>query len=222
MAFDTLGLFSLGARFDCTIEIVPQVGDFVAFGDPLFRVFGAAADVPAAALQHSIAIGPERTFEQDPALALRVIVDIACKALSPAVNDPTTAVLALDEIHHLLRLLAQRNINDRVLTDAAGKHRLVFHTPDWEDFVNLAVTEIRHYGGESIQVVRRLRAMLENLVQTLPASRAALLRVQLALLRRSAERCFPEPEDQALAAISDPQGVGGRHENHLSQPSSPP
>lgn len=93
----------------------------------------------------------------------------------------------------------------------SGRIRLVYRTPNWEDFVQLAVTEIRHYGGQSIQVVRRLRAMLENLIQTLPEDRAPLLRQELTLLHRSAERFFSEPEDRALADVSDFQGVGGSH-----------
>jgi len=93
--------------------------------------------------------------------------------------------------------------------DASGQFRLVYRTPNWEDFVELAVTEIRHFGSQSIQVARRLRAMLENLIQTLPEGRGSLLCRELALLHRSAERFFTEPEDRALAEVSDLQGVGG-------------
>ncbi len=75
--------------------------------------------------------------------------------------------------------------------------------------MQLAVTEIRQYGQESIQISRRLRAMLENLIETLPETRGPLLRDQLNLLPRSAERCFAEPEDRALACASDLQGMGG-------------
>ena len=89
--------------------------------------------------------------------------------------------------------------------------RLLYRTPDWEDFVYLAITEIRHFGGTSIQVVRRLRAMLEDLVQTLPQERTDLLYLELELLKRSAQRSFLEPEDQALANVSDVQGVGGKY-----------
>jgi uncharacterized membrane protein len=89
----------------------------------------------------------------------------------------------------------------------------MYRTPNWEDFVQLAVTEIRHFGGTSIQVARRLRAMLENLIQTVPEDRSALLRQELALLTRSAERYFSEPEDRALATLSDSQGIGGMHAN---------
>jgi uncharacterized membrane protein len=212
LAFDVRGLVSLARQADCVLELVPQVGDFIAVGDPLFRVFRGGATLSAEAVRQSVAVGQERTTEQDPAFAFRIIVDIASKGLSPAINDPTTAVLALDQIHHLLRTVGGRNLDDGRACDAAGKLRLVYRTPDWEDFVRLAVTEIRQFGGASIQINRRLRAMLENLIQTLPEERAPILRDELQLLHRAAERLFPEPEDRALAKGSDFQGVGGKQD----------
>ncbi len=210
LAFDIGGLVSMAQQAECIIEMVPQVGDFVAKGDPLFRTYQGGASLAESDLRHSVAVGQERTMEQDPTLAFRVIVDIASKGLSPAINDPTTAVLAIDQIHHLLRNVGGRNLDDERVRDASGRVRLVFRTPVWEDFVQLAVTEIRHFGGASIQIVRRLRAMLENLIQTLPEQRAPRLRQELSLLQRTAERFFPEPEDRALAEISDLQGVGSK------------
>jgi uncharacterized membrane protein len=214
LALDEAGLLSQAQRADCVIEMVPQVGDHVAVGDPLFRIFLGGATLPVDALSQSIAIGQERTLEQDPTFAFRIMVDIANKALSPAINDPTTAVLALDQIHQLLRTVGNRYLGTGHVRDAKGRLRLVYRTPDWEDFVHLSVTEIRHFGAKSIQVARRLRAMLENLTQTLPAARAPLLRQELALLHRSSERFFAEPEDRALAEVSDVQGVGGKKSEH--------
>jgi len=164
-----------------------------------------------------VAIGPERTIEQDPAFAFRIMVDIASKALSPAINDPTTAVLAIDQIHRLLREVGSRHLNEERVRDTSGRLLLVYRTPDWEDFVHLAVTEIRHFGAESIQITRRLRAMLQNLIQTLPDARANLLRRELQMLDKSADRCFAEPEDRALAQVGDPQGVGGRRDGQADR-----
>jgi uncharacterized membrane protein len=216
LAFDEAGLLSLAQRADCVIEMVPQVGDHVAVGDPLFRVYQPGTAVAPEAMCHtlcqSIAVGQERTLEQDPTFPFRIMVDIASKALSPAINDPTTAVIALDQIHHLLRTVGERNLDTGNVRDASGRLRLIYRTPDWEDFVHLAVTEIRQFGCESIQVARRLRAMLESLIQALPEVRAPLLRRELALLNRSAERFFSDPEDRELAAVSDFQGVGGKPE----------
>jgi uncharacterized membrane protein len=106
--------------------------------------------------------------------------------------------------------VGQRSLEDERVRDTSGRLRLLYRTPDWEDFVQLAVTEIRQFGGGSIQVARRLRALLVNLIQSLSEDHAALLRQELDLLHRSSERFFSEPEDRALAGVSDLQGVGGR------------
>ena len=220
LAFDVEGLVALARRADCVIELLHQVGDSVATGDSLFCIHGSGAALSDEALCQSIAIGQERTMEQDPALAFRMLVDIASKGLSPAINDPTTAVLAIDQIHHLLRTVGARSLEDERVHDAAGRVRLLYRTPDWEDYVHLAVTEIRHFGGDSIQVARRLRAMLESLIQILPESRRPLLRREWDLLQRTAERAFPEPEDRALAEVGDFQGVGGRHAQEQEPPAA--
>jgi uncharacterized membrane protein len=211
LAFDVEGLVALAREAECVVELVPEVGDFVAAGGPLFRLFGGKGGPAASALCQSVALGQERTMEQDPAFIFRIVVDIASKGLSPAINDPTTAVLAIDQLHHLLRSVGGRHLDEGMAHDRSGSLRLVYRTPDWEDFVHLAVTEIRQFGGTSIQVARRLRAMLENLAEVLPPERTALLHDELTLLRRSTRRFFPEPEDQALADVSDLQGVGGKH-----------
>lgn len=209
LAFDCSGLMKQAEQANCLIELVPQVGDFVAAGDPLFRVFDGGENLSADRLRSSVALGPERTLEQDPTYAFRIIVDIASKALSPAINDPTTAVLAVDQIHHLLRNVGSRSLASGREIDRKGELRLVYRTPDWEDFVHLSVTEIRQYGRDSIQIMRRLRAMLENLIQTLPERRAPMLRLEMELLRASAKRMFEDLYDQALAETGDLQGMGG-------------
>ncbi|MCX6243076.1 MAG: DUF2254 domain-containing protein [Bacteroidetes bacterium] len=210
LAFDVEGLVSIARQSDCIIELVPQVGDFIAAGQPLFRIFGSGAVPPARLLFHSVSVGPERTFRQDPGFAFRILVDIASKGLSPAINDPTTAVLAIDQIQYLLHFLGGRYLDEGQRADANGKVRLIYRTPDWEDFIRLAVTEVRQFGGTSIQIARRLKAMLESLMQTLPAERSEILRTELDLIGKSARRFFPEEEDLAMAGVSDFQGVGGR------------
>ncbi|MCM3869257.1 MAG: DUF2254 domain-containing protein, partial [Pyrinomonadaceae bacterium] len=209
LAFDLKGLTILAERSNCLIELIPEVGDFVAAGDPLFRIFSGGEDLSEDALRDSVAFGSERTMEQDPMFAFRIVVDIASKALSPAINDPTTAVLAIDQIHHLLRDVGKRYLAEGQARDRAGQVRLLYRTPDWEAFVDLAVTEIRQYGRDSIQVMRRLRAMLDGLIANLPDHRAARLRKELSLLASSSRRMFPDADDQKLAEMSDLQGMGG-------------
>ncbi len=206
LAFSQHELVAIAERADILIELVPQVGDFVARGDPLFRVWNGHVD--PGILRASIAIGPERTMEQDPRFAFRIMVDIANKALSPAINDPTTAVLALDQIHHLLMHVGKRRLDAGQTRDALGRLRLRYGTPNWLDFVSLAVTEIRHFGGGSMQVARRLQAMIEHLLLVLPEARKAALQQELNLLQRAIQRNFPDDEDRTQAQVSDFQGIG--------------
>jgi uncharacterized membrane protein len=192
---------------DGVIELVPRVGDFLGAGEPLFLLYGGAAAIHDQKLRATVAFGPERTMEQDPMFAFRILVDIGIKALSPAINDPTTAVLTIDQLHRLLRGVGQRHLHNDELRDDAGCLRLIFRTPNWDDFVHLAFTEIRHYGAENVQIARRLRAMIENLTRTLPEHRHPALRNELDLLNRAIERCFTFPEDLELARNPDTQGL---------------
>jgi uncharacterized membrane protein len=209
LAFSPADMVAIARRSDSIIALVPQVGDFIAKGDPFFRVLSEPRPVDDEAMRQCVAIGPERTMEQDPRFAFRIMVDIANKALSPAINDPTTAVLALDQIHRLLLYVGHRDLDSGEGRDADGKLRLVYGTPDWPDYVLLAVSEIRHYGKGSIQVARRLRAMLEHLIRVLPEGRRAPLRRELQLLQKSVERDFDDQMDRDMAEVSDNQGVGG-------------
>jgi uncharacterized membrane protein len=202
-------LVSLAQGVDGVIEVVPQVGDFLAADEPLFHLYGGAGAISDAELRATVASGIERTMEQDPSFAFRILVDIAIKALSAAINDPTTAVLAIDQLHRLLRRVGLQDLRGERFEDALGQTRVVFRTPNWEDYVHLSCTEIRHCGVGSIQIARRMRAMLENLTQTLPAHRHAELRQQLELLDQAVVGAYTVPADLALARVSDSQGLGG-------------
>ncbi len=211
LAFDAEGLRDLATRAGCVVELVPQVGDFLAVGDPLFRLYGpGAAAVDEAALRDSVALGIERTMEQDPAFGFRIIVDIASKALSPAINDPTTGVLAVDQLHHLLGFVSRRQLDTGVLRDAASEVRFVHRTPDWEDFVTLAATELRIYGATNPQVTRRLRAMYDQLLRVVPPERAEALRRERDLLEETISGTWSSPRDREIAGAPDSQGFGGR------------
>jgi uncharacterized membrane protein len=148
-------------------------------------------------------------MEQDPTFAFRIVVDIALRALSPATHDPTTAVLAIDQLHRMLRLVGKRHLRTDELLNAAGALRVVFRTPNWDDFVHLAFSEIRACGSNNLQVARRLRSMVENLIDTLPSHRHQALQQELTLLDRDIAKHFSYPEELALARIADSQGLGG-------------
>ena len=195
-------------RTEGVIEFAHQVGNFLSVDEPLFHLYGGAESADDKRLRNAVALGAERTLEQDATFSFRVIVDIAIKALSKAINDPTTAVLAIDQLHRLLRAVGRRHLHDDVINDDNGKPRVIFRTPNWDDFVELSCREIRLYGAENYQIARRLRAMLENLAATLPENRRPALLKELRLLDQALEALNLLPDDLALARTPDLQGLG--------------
>ncbi|MFE2218500.1 DUF2254 domain-containing protein [Streptomyces canus] len=214
-AFDVAGLVAAGVRHDCMFVVPHLIGDYVPPGAVLVEVHGGTSAPDPRHMTSLIALGAERTIEQDAAFALRILVDIAIRALSPAVNDPTTAVQVLNHIESFLTVVGSARLRDRyVMADDRGRPRLVLHGRDWEDYLQLAVSEIRDYGATSMQVCRRLRAALDGLVESLPAAQHPALENELELLHQSVERAFTDPARRALAQCADPQGIGGRSRPH--------
>jgi uncharacterized membrane protein len=207
-----LGFFSpwlvpVARAHGATVVIVPAVGDFVEPGTPLFHVFGSER-IRERTLLAGVRLGEARTVEQDPLFALRLLVDVAVRALSPAVNDPYTAVQSLDRIAQLLAILGDRNLGEGWRADSGGTIRLWYATPDWADYTLLAFSEIRAFGAPIMPVARRLRAVLLDLHAALPPGRRTALEVQLRLLDAAVASCFSDPTERKQAMTPDRQGFG--------------
>jgi uncharacterized membrane protein len=174
----------------------------------MLRVHGGTRAIDERALRAAFILGGERTFEHDPKYAIRLLVDIAIKALSPAVNDPTTAVQALDQIEDLLLRLGRRRLEIGAFRDRAGAVRLVMPYPEWDDFLTLAFDEIRYCGATSVQVMRRMKALAADLIRALPAERHEALRHQQHRLDVSIAKSFPDAGEKQEASVEDRQGLG--------------
>ena len=205
VAVDFSRLVALATEAEARIEIAVGVGDTIPDGTVVARVLGGS--VPPERVRRAIMLGNERTMEQDPKFALRLLVDVAIKALSPAINDPTTAVQALDEIEDLLRRIGQRTLDMGRLVGARGYTRLTYPAPTWNDLLALALDEICIYGAGSLQVVRRMRMLLLNLDASVFEQRRAAVQVHLIRLDAAIEREIPLVV-RADAYIPDPQGLG--------------
>ena len=172
---DTDGLVALATERGLTVCLAVRIGDFVPTDGPLLvlrRVIGdptapdAATGVCAEDLhgfEHLIGQDRERSMRQDPAFGFRQLVDIAERALSPGVNDPTTAVQCIDQLHDLLRLSHGASYPCGGYPDDSGTLRLVVPPWRWPDLLDLALDEIRHWGADSIQVHARLSVLLDDL-----------------------------------------------------------
>lgn len=205
---DIASLVQAARGADAVIELVPRFGDLVADGATLFRVHPGRDELSDEWLRSTVATGDERTMGQDPAFAFRLLADISAKALSPGVNDPTTSVQALDQIELLLRQVAGRRLAPGARRDTGGTVRFWYRVPSWEDYLSLAIDETRHYGEGSMQVMRRLRALLEDLRAAVPDFRRPAIDAELDLLASAAGRVFTDHGDQLTAGASDRQGLG--------------
>jgi uncharacterized membrane protein len=110
----------------------------------------------------AVAFGAERTLQQDPALGIRQLVDIAVKAMSTGLNDPTTAVDTLGHLSEVLRALAARPLGAELHRDAAGLVRVALPRPSFADYLGIACAQVAHYSGGDAAVMRRLLRLLED------------------------------------------------------------
>jgi len=192
---------------DAVFVLRSRLGDFVPAGAPVIAVYGVGA-VEDDKLLATLAFGKERTLDQDVAYGIRLLVDVAVRSLSSAIGDPTTAVQAIDRIHDGLRQLAVRPFPSGRHFDDSGSLRLVAPTLTWDGYVQLALDELRHAAPVSIQVTRRIRAMLEDLIAVAPKDRRPALERQRRLFTEMVERTF-EPGDELETALQpDEQGFG--------------
>ncbi|MEU9996942.1 DUF2254 domain-containing protein [Streptomyces sp. NPDC048370] len=198
-------LVRLARRHGVVLRLLPRIGDFVVPGTPILAVHGG--QVPRR-IGAAVSVGVERTFHQDLGFGLRQLADIGLRALSPAVNDPTTAVQALDRITQFLAAVANRPLGAVHHRDGKGAVRLVQDVPGWTDLVDLGITEIRGCAPGNPQVSRRMLAGLDDLLSLVPAERREPLIRHRTLLTQLVERTAPEAADRAFALEGDRQGIG--------------
>jgi uncharacterized membrane protein len=162
------------------IEFCVGPGTTLLEGDRVAVVHGPPSAAVDAATVGAVTVGVERVVEHDPALGLRVLADIALRALSPAVNDPSTAVQALDGIEDLLRVLARRDLDAGTVPDASGTPRVLLALPSWEAYLGVALDEVIPAAAAAPRVGRRITRLLEHLAETAPPDRVPPVSARLA------------------------------------------
>jgi len=162
-------LVQAATSHDLVVRLAKMVGDHVVAGTPLAWVWQREGDHPPAdlerlrvALRDAVQIGFERTMLQDVSFGLRRLVDIGNKALSPAVNDPYTAVQAVHHLSVLLCMLARRRLGDRLYRDEQGMLRVAAPLPRFADYLRLGTAQIRRYGAKEPALTRSLIQLLKD------------------------------------------------------------
>jgi uncharacterized membrane protein len=207
VAIDTRRLGRIAHREAITLVLELRVGDAITGGTPIARTDTADAPRLVRAISSCLVVDDERSLVHDPLYALRLLVDIAIRALSPAVNDPTTAVRALDEIEGVLRSAADRRLGTLRLDLEPG--HLEVSTATWDEVVDLALLEIAECGGGQVQITRRLVALLDDLIPDVPQDRRAALRRHRESLETAVARQDLSERAADVALRGDRQGLGG-------------
>jgi uncharacterized membrane protein len=203
VAVDAVALRRLARRLGSQVMLLVRTGDGVSVGSHVAVVSGGRPRDRQ--VSRCLLTASERSLQYDPLYALRILSDVALRALSPGTNDPTTAVRALDEVEGVLRAAAPLRLGPVRLP--AGRGSVILRAPTWSDIVDLALLEVVDAGIRQPQITRRLTAMLNDLLADLPEPRhRALLRYK----RQLAEGIRTLPADyQAIAHTGDRQGIGG-------------
>ncbi len=203
VAVDAAALLRLARRRHVDITLLVRSGDAVSAGSHIAVVSGGQATDRQ--VSNCLLTASERSLSYDPLYALRIVVDVALRALSPGINDPTTAVRALAEVEGVLRVAAPLTLGPVRLSARDGS--VVLRSPTWSDIVDLALLEVVDAGLSQLQVTRRVTALLNDLLAELPEHRhRALNRYK----RRLADGISTLPADyQSIAHTGDRQGIGG-------------
>jgi len=178
-----------GASGTAVIVLRARIGDTLQEGGPAADLHGG--DVTDAAVLGAMVTGQERTFDQDPLFAFRLLADIGLRALSPAVNDPATAVQVLDTIESLLQPLASRDLDVAEIADDDGTLRLVLALPSWDDYLQTALDDLIESGSRSPMVLLRAQAMLSSLLDAAPPRRKPSIAWRLRRAEEFAAGNFP-------------------------------
>lgn len=181
------------------VRMEMRVGDFAFPGKLLASVWPAArADARLAdAIRAAFVLGPERTPEQDVELGLVTLSDIAVKALSPGINDPTTAMRSIDRLMELVAELGRRERPDEARTDGSGRVVLLARDTSYERALDVAFDQVRHYGADNPVIAARLLEVLGELATVAPRASLPALAGHVAAVHRAAHRGIEDPDDLA-------------------------
>jgi uncharacterized membrane protein len=209
-------LLPLAREHGVHVRLGVWVGDHIVSGTVLAWMWTAAPDGPTPdpvlfqrALLGTVEVGFERTLQQDAALGIRQLVDIACKALSPAVNDPYTAVQAIDHLSVIFCALAVRPLGDDVAADPTGRGVVVVPGRRFGDYLATMCGLLRRYGCAEPTVSLALLGLLHKCAAVLADDppRWAAVGEQADLILADATRETAQPADLApvVAAAADLQ-----------------
>ena len=191
-------LIDIAVRTDTVIRLNHRPGHFIMAGRPLATVWpGGAAGQVALALGRAHVTGPHRTLMQDPVFAIDQLVEIAIRALSPAVNDTFTALTCIDWLAAGLGRVSGRSLEEGVYRDRFGRVRLIESDPSYARMVNRAFDKVRQAArGMPAVIIRMMDALTNIMDQTTSADQRTVLARQAEMIFQSAHETVPDANDR--------------------------
>lgn len=198
-AVDAKRLMKDAANADLIVYMLAPIGEFVVRDRPVAAVAPQdhLTEKLSDEISHTFAIGRNRSITEDPEFGVRQIVDIAVKALSPSMNDPTTAVTAVDYLGSLVIEFARRDIPHPLRRDDEGKLRVVAMGPSFRTFTDLAFNQIREHTGGDVHVTLALLKSITRIGQIVQSdARRDLLAEHVTQIARNADANIVDPLDR--------------------------
>lgn len=207
-AIDRAALLRLANTTGGFVEVIPQVGEYMTSRSGVLRIYDGTKDPSPKQVEAVFVLSRQRTTQQDPLFVMRILVDIAIRAISPAINDPTSAVQVIDRVESLLVTLYERHPGSTYVVDSSGEPKALIHSPNWIEYFDLGSTEIRRYGSNTIQIHRRLRAMHEHLLEVVSGKDRERVELELKILDETAVQEMGNAHDLRMAREPDRLGIG--------------
>ena len=198
---DTVRLVTLAKSYRMEVLVLRRIGQFVPAGVPLLKVSKASRLTPenSAEFCGTFDLGPSRTLQQDVEFGVLQVVDIALKAISPAVNDPSTAITCVDHLSRILIRFASREVPEAVLYDPPGISRVTLQWPNFDRLVGAAFEQIRLYSQTDVAVSLRMLRALDDVAES--TSDRSFHRTLVELGRRIVAGCASKLREAELGEL---------------------
>ena len=213
-AVDVGALAALAEHHGGWIDVTVPIGSYIGVGDaiaithlPSRELTSSGPGDVATRIEACLLLSNERTLLQDPGFGFRQLVDIASRALSPAVNDPTTAVQAVDRLTELLGRIVNRPDPSGWHADDSGTARVRLRADDFDALFRLAFVEIIRFGADSPQIARRLHASFDSLQATAGSGARPSIDEMRTLLLTATQESSPRAFF-AVSEVPDGRGIG--------------
>ena len=199
-SLDTAGLLTFASEHGTVVRMERRVGQFVIEGEPMAAVETTLSDDDLCRLRELYTVGRQRTVEQDAAYGIRQIVDVALKALSPGVNDTTTAVMCINHLTAILARLSDRRI-ESCFRSQDGQLQLLTRGPTYADLVGEALDQIRQNAEGNVAVLEGLLNSIERLARrTISPQRRVVLLEHARAVAELSKRSLSAPLDSRRVA----------------------